>query len=205
MKVITAVLFFLAAIPAQLLAAPAVTFAKTGVTISGITAGGKVALFVISHETRSYHLRIRSDETLLADTDGDGVVSYESAGAILRSVWVVADITSGEVAVTELSGPAKVTEIPPSAVRSSGARLSPEVEYLELLYVRPGAGAWRTTVLDGGTKDDDRSDDGFASVNLADLTAVGSSVPPPAKFREGDVVLAVDPVDLHVYSLGLRR
>jgi hypothetical protein len=180
-------------------AAPVLTFRTDGVDISNLAPGATVVLFAVQQEPDLDHLKTRTFESSLTDDDGDGRVTFE-ANVKPRSIWVIADITGGEVTTASPVG-LGLKPIPGSALRSPQS-ISLRGDLLEFFYFRPGVGAWRQTVVDSAATDIDGEPDGLGTISFDLLRAVDDSTSQPAHYEHGDILVAINPLDLNGYILG---
>jgi len=139
----------------------------------------------------------------LSDDDGDGVIRYSVDGGIpLRSVWAVADLKSGDfdTASPERFGTRRVNWRGRGLEHRNDGRDAVENRgnLLELLVVRPGAGAWESRISDGDASDSDGAIDGRLEGLLDQLQPVAGTAPPPSVFQKDDVVLAIAPNALEI-------
>lgn len=186
---------------------PEIVFEAGGVSVAGLTPGGEAVLFAVARRALGYHQRVeRVEEVLVAD--GEGVARFEiPEGVPVTAVWAVVDLTTGELAAGPSPGFSRsVRPFPTAGLRGRGGvpgRLSAALEGAQILYVRPGEGAWGTALLDGGVYDQDGADDGAFEVSLVDLVAVGTSgsAAPPAEVAAGDLVVVIDSTDLSLFTL----
>lgn len=143
-------------------------------------------------------------EQWVVDSDQDGVVVITFPLNISPvSVWAIADIKSGKYIVAASRGTPSVREIPGAAIRSPQS-FALDADYLEFLYVSRD-GAWRETVVDGGTRDIDGAPNGSAAVRVSAFRAIeGFTGAAPAHYRPGDLSFAIDPLSLQVFVVGVR-
>jgi hypothetical protein len=193
----TRVLLFLFALPC--IAAPVLTFRTDGIDVSNVAPGGTVVLFAVQQEPDLDHLRTRTFESSLVDDDRDGRVTFD-ADVKPRSIWVAADIAAGEMTTASPAG-LTLKPIPGSALRSPQS-ISLRGDLLEFLYFRPGVGAWRQTVVDSAATDVDGEPDGLGTISFDLMRAVDESSSSPAHYSHGDILVAINPLDLNGYILG---
>jgi hypothetical protein len=183
---------------APLLAQPVLSFTEDSVVASGLTAGGDVVFFGVAREPRELIGRIVDRETVLHDDDGDGVVSWALEVAVpVRSMWAAVDLASGQWGLgTPGEYPLRLLDTETSETKESDGQLNRILvrrDFVELLLVRPGVGAWMAQLFDG----DELDRDGAATVSVlaapADLQPVASSPKAPEVFQPGDVVVVMDP------------
>jgi hypothetical protein len=175
-------------------AEPVVTLEAQAVIVTGLTPDKKFLLFGIGQEGR-YPPRISAKADLLS-ADADGAFRLDVSKPLpAMSLWVAADLQTGDCAVAAPSGfHLKQSVLPAGALRARGngvsARLHTEDENQELLYVRPGLGAWQ---LSGGYV-----------LQLAAMLPVGDSPAPPEDFAVGDLFVTINPYTLVVRTFRVR-
>jgi hypothetical protein len=189
---------------------PSLELEPAAVTAAGLTPGGEVVLFALSREPQGYYTRVvPRAEVLVADAAGEA--RYELEAAVpARSVWVVADVASGALAVAAPDDfPLRVVALSPGDLRRGPAgrrdRLVRTLERVELLVVRPGVGTWRLSLHDGGAADADGANDGALSAALDELVPVGAAPGPPEEVAAGDRFVAIDPATLDLFTLALAE
>lgn len=202
--------FVCALIAVPVSAAPfRITLEADAVVISGVTAKGNAALLGVTREigvddypTVKRHLEV------LADEDGDGTIRYPVA-VPQRSVWAVVDMASGDhhSVAPQAFGERRVNWRGRGLERRSDGRDAVEDRrtLLELLVVRPGAGAWALRVRDGQETDGDGRIDGRLEGVLADMQPLAGSPEPPAVLQKDDVVLALDPSAMEITLVKVPR
>lgn len=174
---------------------PALSVEGRTVEIRGAGAEVPVLLFGVSYEEMRYPRRI-SHRAAIFRTDRDGVFRLTVPEPIpTTSVWLAADPTTGEYAITVPAGyKLKKRELPFAALKRRGngsrARVESGAHEQVLLLVRPGTGSWQGT--------------GGPSLELAALSPVDDSPPPPDDFAAGDLLVMVDPTSLRVQTLRVR-
>lgn len=194
-------------------AAPVVILSGRSLVAEGLTPEGRAVVFTIG-KPPGHLMAVTSRLDAMIEADAAGVASLELPAAIAeRSVWVVVDVESGEVALASPEGfPLRQVEFPGRGVGQSRRFLRDERRFLEILVVRPAAavpagkdaasesGAWGRSFGDGGEDDGDGELDGKIEAVLERLRPIGESPAlPPEILMPGDVVVAVDPVTLEIY------
>jgi hypothetical protein len=183
-----------------------VAFAGNALVISGLRPSGTVAVFGVVREAKPYHVAVRRVDHVLADTDGDGRVSFAVTTTLSdRSVWIAVDTSTGAFGVAspdiqplvrigrnELSFPG----------RGLGELLHLDINraIVDVLVVRGGRGAWKGRLVDGGASDADRKVNNFARLQfdtLARLSGQDQSIP---HALPGDTIVLVDPTSLHLLA-----
>lgn len=181
-----------------------VTLEADAVLVSGMTPKGEVVLLGVTRQIGADDFpEVRRHLEVLADDDGDGVIRYPvEEGIPLRSVWAVADLTSGDhdAAAPERFGLRRVTWRGRGVQRRNDGKDAVEDQrtILELLVVRPQAGAWALRVRDGHDSDADGSIDGRLQGVLDQMEPLAASPQPPSVFQRDDLVLALDPAAMEV-------
>lgn len=186
---------------------PELTFEEEGVSVSGLSPEGEAVLFGVARLRLGYHQRVERFERVLV-ADASGAARFEpSEGLPPTAVWTVVDLPTGETAFGPTPGFERTPrQLPTAALHGRGGvpgRLHHALESAQILYVRPGEGAWGMALLEGTRFDRDEVDDGVFDVAFEDFVAAATAEPaePPAEPAAGDVVLMVDPTDLTPYSL----
>lgn len=181
-----------------------VTLEADAVLISGATPKGQIVLLGVTREIGEDDFPVvRRHLEVLADDDGDGAIRYAvDEGVPLRSLWAVADLTSGDhdAAAPERFGLRRVNW------RGRGLQRRPDGKdaiedrrpRLELLVVRPQVGAWALRVNDGDADDADGIIDGRLEGVLDRMTPLAASPQAPSVFQRDDLVLALDPAALEI-------
>jgi len=190
------------AIPGE--AAPLrITLEPDALVISGVTVKGQVVLFGVTREIGEddFHTISRHLQTL-TDEDGDGTIRYPVTGGIpLRSLWAVADLTSGDfdAVAPKGFGPRQVSWRGRGLERRNGKdAVEDRRSLLELLVVRPQVGAWTLRVRDGDKTDADGIIDGRLAGSPDQFKPLTGSPPPPSVFQHDDLVFAIDPLAMEM-------
>jgi hypothetical protein len=115
------------------------------------------------------------------------------------------DVTPGAFALATPEGmPRREVALPgDSLVRSPRGAievLQDSRQFLEILVVRPGEGAWRLSVGDGGASDADRQPNGSIQAAFASMQAIQSAKAAPGQLLPGDVIVVVDPRQMEFYA-----
>jgi hypothetical protein len=177
-------------------APPVVSFEPQAVTAAGVTPKGRLVWFSIAREISRNAAKIVPRIEQVDDDDGDGQVRLDLARPVpLRSIWFAVDLETGETGVAAPEGfPLLEATLPDQAIAAALDRLDLERQFVYLLLVRPGVGAWTLRVGDGGSSDEDRQPDGTLRAALASLEGLGPvPIPPPERFSPKDVLLVIDP------------
>lgn len=199
----TSLLLLSFALAPAALAEPALTFEDQAVAVRGATPAGEVVVWGVYRERPGgVSTRIgRVYERLAADASGAARLDLGRAVPQL-AVWAAVDVATGQLALGTPGGFA-LTEIEPQGRRIDRAlgQIAVDRHGLEVLFVRPGAGSWRLDVHDGGPQDEDGAYDGSLRASLAALLPDAQHGNAPPRFQKGDLLIAVDPTDLHLFTL----
>lgn len=181
-----------------------VTLEAGAVVISGVTPKGQVVLLGVTREIGEddFHT-VRRHLHALTDDDGDGAIRYPVEGGIpLRSLWAAADLTSGDydAAAPEKFGLRRVSWRGRGLEHRNDGKDAVEDRrtILELVVVRPQAGAWALRVSDGDESDADGVIDGRLEGILDQMKPLAGNPQPPSMFQHDDLVLAIDPNTMEI-------
>jgi hypothetical protein len=133
-------------------------------------------------------------ETITADAGGAGSVQLDLGKPVPpQSFWFAVDLATGQFAAGAPAGyPLRQLDLPGGAVAAAANRIELPRRLVIILCVRPGLGAWTLRVGDGGPGDADGVVDGTVRVDLAQLTALGSTPRALQALVAKDVLLVVD-------------
>lgn len=179
-----------------------VSFTPTTVVVKTATPSHQVVVFAIGIGSRG-RAALLTREALEETSDGTGVATFTPRRIPPRSVWVAVDVTDGTFGIASPSGelPA-LLPLAADAWQTGRATVDVTRRFLEVLLVRPGAGAWTLQVTDGGPKDDDARLDGTSRLRLDKMgTLVGDSAAPAVAVQD-DVLVIVDPQTLRYFVGG---
>jgi hypothetical protein len=190
-------LLWMAALVSSAAAAPPVlTFEPQAVAASGMTPKGRMIWFSVAREISRQAATIVPRIELATDDDGDGKVRLElGTGVPVRSIWFAVDLETGAAAVAspEDYSPQEV-ELPGKAIPAALNRLDLDRQLVYVVLVRPGAGAWKLRVGDGGASDEDGQPDGTLRAALVRFEGIGPApLPPPEHLSPRDLLLVIDP------------
>jgi hypothetical protein len=191
-------------------AVPSIAVTAAGITVSGLTPRALAIVFGICREQHGYVSGYVRRNYLLRSVDALGSAQINLGSVPLVSVWSVVDLQSGLYATTAPSGyPLRRGPVPADALRAGGDgqlnRLRLKHEFLEVLWVRSGVGAWQASVGDGGASDADNTVDGHLSIAPEQMEALGASPPPPAHYLPTDTLILVDPDTMELFTIPVSR
>lgn len=185
---------------------PAIGFNGSGVAITGLAPGGPAIVFSVDRGHRgAMEGYTRHDYRLsAADAAGNARVILPSVPQI--SLWCVVDLTTGAYATAAPAGYAmRRLPFPANALRGASNaqlnRLRLKDEFLEVLWVRPGVGAWRASVGDGGLSDEDHAVDGHLSIVPKQMEPIGAAPPPPGHYLPNDTFILINPITMELLAI----
>jgi len=183
-------------------AAPSLTFTVQAVEAQGLTPGGTVVWFGIGREVvECSAVHSERQEAAVVDSQGHAVLAVP-AGVPEQSVWVAVDLKTGAYAQGSPAGfsPGGFALGGGSLDQGAAAadRLLDPADFIHLLLVRPGKGAWAATIGRGGPKDEAGPADGSLKVSFANLEALVPGVPAPAKLDAKDVLVVTHPRTMEI-------
>lgn len=182
------------------------SFSSTKLVIEGVHPGGSVAILAVEHESAYYMTRVSSRQIVLTDDHHDGTITFEKPTPIaFRSIWIIADLDTGEILVATPAGfraleMRRRVATDPAPVDVGLADVSVDRDQAQVLVVRPGRGAWTKTVglQRAGDSPVNPKRPTVAIDALHELHKEFGRA--PSMFLPGDIVVAVDPVQLD-YSI----
>jgi hypothetical protein len=193
---------------------PAPSFSANGstVTLAGIRKGATVAILSISLEARGDHSAPLRREHVIEDTDQDGAINWSDGPAIVsRSLWCAVDLETGEFVVGAPAG-FRVRQMPlvdlalieRDAQDGSKEKVHLDVNrtQVEVLVVRPGKGAWVSSIRDGGLTDGDGKVNKYARASFSALAILKNvhAQEELKQIRQGDTVIVVDPLEMQIFA-----
>jgi hypothetical protein len=191
-----------AAAPETPSAAPAPVLVINGdkVTATGLTPNRSLYILGLSVYTVSHEPRQRHTEAMpRADAHG----AFELKMPIVvpeKSLWLLLDLTTGRYTLASGGLPLRMMTFPPNALKSNGLgelrHIESQLVYAEVVWVRPGVGAWQMIAGDGGRFDADGVTDGRTRLSVDDMNPIADSPEHPKKIEKGDTVFIFDGRDL---------
>lgn len=175
-------------------------FGDGSVTVSGFPAGHRVILFGAGIGSHAHTALLTYDALWLADDDGDGSVTFRVRYLPARAVWFAVDLETGSYWTAPGSDDAGAAISFVLDQWRPGLRdLNVRRQYLRVLVVRPGSGAWTLRATDGGRRDADAFQNGVLRLRLdrMDHLAGEENGPPVAVPR--DLVVLIDPQTLDYF------
>ena len=176
------------------------------VTVTGATAGGKVAFFGVGRFVKQYRVSVRRFDKIVADDDKDGTVVLDIGEKLpWKTIFAAVDVNTGRYGLTTTADfplmPIPFKKEIMVANKGQLDHLLIEHRFCEMALVRPGVGMWGQVLADGNKFDEDEHSDGKVTVNVARSIGVEGNVPAPSKFDKGDVLVLIDPNRMQVYAV----
>lgn len=169
-------------------------------TVGGVTPGGAIALLGVTHQTEDFHARLERVLEIVMDDDVDGAVQVaHDLLALPTSVWIAVDLTSGAVGTIAGAPEFDPTSIAtPQLNLNAGGTAGIGIHLgmrgaVEGLWVRPGAGYWEISAVDGGAGEAEGAPDGDLDLPCTLFTDNLQDPDPPASLVNADVLVLVDP------------
>jgi hypothetical protein len=179
-----------------------ISFGELAVQASGITRGGDAIVFAATIGRYSGMQKLGRHAKVVADDDSDGAITLTVDELPVPSVWAVVDLQSGRYAVAAPAGFAlRTMDLPSHGWRGGLQRVDFRRDYLEVLVVRPGAGAWTLRVSEGGANDDDGALNAVLRTRLARMQRLygEDAAPRPPVVIPKDLLLIIDPHELDYF------
>ncbi len=134
---------------------------------------------------------------IVEDENGDGAIEVPRDPAATGGLWTMVDMTTGEIDAATPDGAATPLAFPAEAiVRGPSGTLSwlvlPVETQWEVMWVRPGVGAWSGSIGDVVAA-------GHAFLDVRTLQSL-NAVAAPAGFEAGDVLIAINRSDFTFYA-----
>ena len=194
-------------------AAPPLEISLDGdaIVVSGLEPGAEIVYFSVSRFSAAYVPRTERHAERLIDEDADGEVRVALDRPVPPKFLALAvELLSGRFAVwTPEHSPGREVAFPTSSLRPGPGdrldRLEDGNDYVELLLVRPGRGAWALTTGNGTPTDESPSSDGVVLAALASMVPVGESGEPPEEYEKDDLLLRVAPAGMEYYLARIVR
>lgn len=189
---------------------PVVTIRGDSVEVSDVIRGGSIALVGTGRGVGRRGMISQILEThLLVDQDADGVVSFKPKNGVpFRSVWVATEIDTGRFATGSPEGFA-YRHLPLESslkkdLEGELGLLERDVPRMVVLLVRPKSGAWVIAAREGSSFDRDGSN-GRLQIAFEDTVAIAGKAKGPKHLKIGDLVVAIDPYRLELFSAEVSK
>jgi hypothetical protein len=135
---------------------------------------------------------------VVADDDRDGTAVYDFPKISRYAFLIVVDSATGEYAFYKGDGvDGTELDLPGNHWRAGLEQLDvADPDTLQVLLVRPGAGAWILAALDGGAADADGARDASFRLKVKDMQPIRGDAKPQGSVRPGDLLVMIDPQTL---------
>ncbi len=188
-------------------ALPVLSFASAAVQVQAVTPGGTVIWFAAIRDIDEYAVaQTTVAQTTVADATGQSTLTLASPISPY-SIWVAVDYKTGAYVTGSPSAafPVQVASLAPAGL-SLGASTSPDylldgATRVQVLLVRPNAGAWTKTVGRGGPDDEAAPTDPRLRFRLGNMEALIGGDPAPEKVSAKDLLFVVHPRTMDVATL----
>lgn len=180
---------------------PAFTFEPKAI-VAPVVPGGDAAWMGIGVRFVNSTTRLEHLTAITSDTDRDGLARWVHTEDVVGGLWLMADMTDGRIVASTRDRQPPAMPMPPAMfLRDEQGHyahlMMPQERYptpilWDVLWVRPGVGAWTATLSDGGERDFDGVQNGYAVHHVSQMRAVGNSPTPPAGFERGDLLAGID-------------
>ncbi len=171
------------------------------VTVRDVAAGDKVAIVGVVQEFPGDTMHVRTPFLIGEDEDRDGEVSLGATASVrstlLRGGFVAVELSSGRNAIGMSEGTRRNIGTSARAVVTDERTPQPYAVTLRareatIMFVRPGAGAWRQVIRDGGSSDGDGRGNGLLVIEPASFVRATDVSSPPTTFQDGDLLAAIN-------------
>lgn len=178
-------------------APPVLVFEPEAVVARGFAPGEEVIVHGVSRHRVGYVWRlVQTREVVLADATGEARLEL-SEGLAPRSLWTAAGAATGEFYIASPEGFTPTEHAFPGngidrAPNGAWRRLRNRFERAEVLYLRPGVGAWWLLGTRGAESDRGRGHGPDLALELDQGQPLWGREAPPEQFAAGDVVVTVN-------------
>ena len=207
-SVLWLLLFFSMSIAAQ--GSLSLSIGANEVKASNASKGSKIVFFGDQIEPRTYFASyFHGADVIASSTDGSAI--FDLQRPVPRSaVWIAVDSETGDVAMAIPPGSPALEYVPDADSLKhdfSGniAKLQLPFIIADVLLVRPGDGAWRISVADGGPKDEDHQHNGKTSASIETLAQFEREKKPPNALKRGDVLVIIEPRSLRYAIIKVKQ
>jgi hypothetical protein len=166
-------------------------------TAEGLTPNGSGVVFGVAI-SRAGPVKRVAHFSAVVDVDLTGEISWEDeAGFPQLSIWTVTDLTTGECVSAVPEGMADRYLLdengdPLTQGEIASGKITGGIPEASFLVVRPGDGAWKIRVADGGASDSDGAIDGSIRVKMKNLEPLREEYGRLNNTRPGDIIVIID-------------
>ncbi len=175
------------------------------IKVTGITPHGTVVVLAVLQLPQKRGNAFARRQYLATDADGSGTVQINVGYTARAAIWCAIDLTTGLYFTTTSPGyEIRRIDLPGKGLkRGIDGQLSRIVAghgFLEGIVVRPGVGAWRFSAGDGGRNDADGALNGRVEYDVARMSPIGASPPPPPHLLPHDTMILIDPFTMELFA-----
>lgn len=177
-------------------------------TVNEMTPGGQVAVVGVVADGAGLLAALSAPAFFLTDDDADGIAEgFFEEDVPPQSVFVAADIQQEGEGWTAVDGLPRTSEVGVTlSVADDPTSGRPTLHLrggsLAVMIVRTGVGAWKTHLVDGGSRDSDGAADGDIGFTPEAFVSSTPGAPVLDAFLEGDRFIAID---THEQSITMGR
>lgn len=159
-------------------------------TVSGASPHGRVAVIGIIHSNYRGQELIQKPESI-EHADAAGQVTVTVTRPSFRSVWLIADLETGEFVVSSPPGyQLHRLPVPPDSFDRAGRSLQHARPSVDMYVVRRGLGAWHARASETGRSS--TPGDARVAVDISQFKPLGSTPGAPPVLVPGDIVMVFD-------------
>lgn len=188
----------------------ALSFGESAIDLEGATPSSEIVWFSIASESSDYaSTTVPRFSVSAADVGGNANFEMPN-GVPPHSIWVAVDMTTGVYALaTPGDYPLRTASLASDALKVGKSdkvdQLAIPRSDLHVLLVRSSVGAWVGRFSEGAPDDADGVADGVLTAELAGFRALGDSPVAPDAYANGDLIIAIDPINMEVMVLRVRQ
>jgi hypothetical protein len=192
---------------------PAITFEPSALVITGVTPNTAIIVFGVECRVQGYGWATRNVyEVLQSDASGNARLDVSPRVIPPRSIYTAVDSLTGGFAVVSAQGAPLATPSAPSLTLNDS--LADEVtafdtfdlnrQWIEVICVRPGVGAWRMSVNDGSSADA-LPTPGAVQLEASGMHLLAGTQSSPVQFLPSDVLIVIAPYDMEVIATAVTE
>ncbi len=195
---------------AQVVPELAFSFEESVIYLEDATPGGEVVWFSIASESSDY-ASTTVPRFSVSSADALGSANFELPdGVPPHSIWAAVDLTTGAYALAAPGDyPLRLAAFPSDALKvgknDQVDQLAIQRSDLHILVTRSRVGAWVGRFSEGAPDDTDGAADGVLTAELVGFRALGESPVAPDAYADGDLVIAIDPINMEVMILRVQE
>jgi hypothetical protein len=199
---------FAAALHGQPKPEPKLSVDGAVVTAKNFKEGATILFFGVGLDANGRYSTALVHRVRSSDDDGDGSVSITSPWATRRAVWTAIDLSRGSYSIGTPNGyqpgSLKLVTLKKNDV---GEELVVEMiaPYVEVVFIRPGEGSWRASAFEGGQGDGDDQANHRLDISADAMTPLDGSGEAPKHFKEGDLIVGVDPIQMNYFLIEVGK